>query len=460
MKRIAALAIIATFLLPPASSRAADFDPNFVITDSEATETASFDAADIGIFLGAQRSGLYGYSAPDIDGKVKSAAEIIHGAAQRNGVSPRFLLALLQREQSLITDQAPTAKQLDWAAGFGVCDSCSMDDPALAKYKGFANQLEYAAANFRYFMDNGARLSGFRRVGVPALIDGVTVVPATSATANLYNYTPHLHAQRNFWLVWQKYFVRHYPSGSLVTAAPEIPGTWLIRYGERRLISSPAVLASRFDPGKVLAVEANDLLAYPAGKPIKFANYSLLRSPGGTVYLIVGEERRGFSSATVFRKLGFSASEVDDASWEDLNAYAEGAPLTLSSAYPTGALLQDPATGGVYFVQNGVKNPLYGKELLDLYFKNRKIKKSTAQELASFSLGDPVKLADGELVKAAKESAIYVISEGKRLPIVSGEEFEKQGWKWENVRTVSDKVLGLTPLGEAFDPSAEYTFNF
>ena len=448
MNRKITAILLLLFSTIPFAVRAADFDPNFVISDTEATETQSFDASGLQAFLGAQGSYLANYSAVDTDGVTRRASDIIYNAAVRNQVSPRFLLALLQREQSLLTDPSPSAKQLDWATGFGVCDSCSMDDPSLAKYKGFATQVDDAAAGFRFFMDNG----GARQVGESTLIDGVPVTPKTTATACLYDYTPHLHAQDNFWTVWQRYFVRHYPSGTLATAAPAIAGTWLIRFGERRLITSGAVLISRYDPSKVIRIAANDLLAYSVGAPIKFPNYSLLRSPGGTVYLIVDDERRGFSSMNVFRKIGFSKAEISDASWDDLNAYKEGAPITMASAYPIGALLQDPATHGVYFVDNGIKHPLYSPELLSMYFKNRRVKKSTATELAAFKLGDPINLADGELVKSADSQAIYVISDGERLPITSADVFEKQGWKWDNVFTVSDRVLDLSPLGAPFDP--------
>jgi hypothetical protein len=440
-------------VLAPLSGQAAVFDPDFVISNAEATETSVFDAESLEMFLLARGSGLARYAAADIDGVTRTAAQIIMGAADRYGVSPRFLLALLQREQSLMTDPAPSAKQLDWATGYGICDSCSMDDPALQKYRGFANQVDYAAGNVRYFMDNAGKLAGFRQAGVPTVIDGITVTPENAATANLYNYTPHLQAQENFWTVWQKYFVRRFPNGSLVTAAPDIPGTWQIRFGERRKIASNAVLLSRFDPSKVIKASANDLLAYPEGAAISFPDFSLLRSPGGTVFLLVGDERRGIASMAVFRKLGFNAAEVEDASWEDLNAYKEGAPVTLASSYPFGALFQDAKTGGVYFVQNGVKRPLYGKELLSLYFKSRKIKADKIDELAGFPLGAPVRLAEGELVRVAGSPTVYVISDGQSLPIRSAAAFERQGWKWENVVTVSPKVLALTPTGPAFDPN-------
>ena len=34
------------------------------------------------------------------------------------------------------------------------------------------------------------------------------------------------------------------------------------------------------------------------------------------------------------------------------------------------------------------------------------------------------------------------------------ETFEKQGWKWENVAVVSERVLDLSPLGATFNSTA------
>jgi hypothetical protein len=286
------------------------------------------------------------------------------------------------------------------------------------------------------------------------VIDGIPIKPMTDATAALYNYTPHVIAQINFWNIWQKYFVRRYPNGSILTTK-ELPDYWYIFNGERRKLSSPAVLYSRFSPSKVVNVSANDILAYPIGPEIKFANYSLLQSPKGTIYLIVDDEKRGFASADIFRKLGFSRSEVDKASFEDLAAYPEGTPITMAAAYPLGALLQVPKTGGVYYVQNGVKHAVYGHELISLYFKNLKVKKDQIDELSEFSAGDPISLRDGELVRGQTSATVYVISDGERQPIKSEKIFEDQGWDWKNVVTVSDKVLALSPLGSAFDPSSQ-----
>jgi hypothetical protein len=453
MRKFALIISVVCLVFAPGLSRAADFDPNFVVSNAETEETSSWSVDDVQAFLESKGSGLAGLTFTDIDGVTRRAADIIMNASARHSISPRFLLALMQREQSLVTDSFPSANELDWATGYGVCDSCSESDPALAKYKGFANQVESAADSIRYFIDGGNNASGLRQCNVPTVVDGIPVTPATDATAALYNYTPHVMAQENFWNIWQKYFVRRYPNGS-VLVADEQYGYWYILNGERRKISSPAVLYSRFNPDKIVKVTANEILAYPIGPEVKFANYSLLRSPKGTVYLIVDDLKRGFTSRDVFRKLGFSNLEVDDATFEDLAAYPEGPPITIAAAYPLGALLQVPKTGGVYYVQNGVKHPIYGRELMTLYFGKLKIKKDSIDELSGFAAGDPIALRDGELVRSANGSTVYVIADGERQPIASAEAFEKQGWKWENVITVSDKVLALSPLGPQFDAHA------
>jgi hypothetical protein len=457
MKKIAvltfAISLLATPGLVSADSFSAAFDPNFVVSNAETEETSLWSADDVNSFLYAKGGGLAGMLFADTDGQIRRAADIIINASKRNSISPRFLLALIQREQSLVTDLFPSQNQLDWATGYGVCDSCSKSDPALAKDRGFATQIESAAASFRFYLDGGNKSSGLRQRNVPTVIDGIPVKPMTDATAALYNYTPHVIAQINFWNIWQKYFVRRYPNGSILTTK-ELNDYWYIFNGERRKLASPAVLYSRFNPGKVVTVSANDVLAYPIGQEMKFANYSLLQSPKGTVYLIVDDEKRGFASAAIFRKLGFSRSEVDQASFDDLAAYPEGAPITIAAAYPLGALLQVPKTGGVYFVQNGVKRAIYGNEIIGLYFKNLRINIDRINELADFSEGDPIALRDGELVRGQTGATVYVINGGTRQPIKSEKIFTDQGWNWKNVVTVSDKVLSLSPLGSQFNPQA------
>jgi len=424
----------------------ADFNPDYIISDQELTDYNAMSLAQVQKFLEDKGSSLAHYATIDTDGLGRTASEIIWRVAQSYKISPKVLLVTLQKEQSLVTTAVPTQKQLDWAAGYGICDSCSMSDPTLQKYKGFATQVDYAAGWKRWFLENAATLSWVKQPGITYLIDTYQITPNNLATAAFYTYTPHYHGNYNFWKLWQDWFGKFFPDG---TVLKETDGTsiWLIQRGLRRQFSSYSAFVSRYSPEKLISVSKSELENYELGTPIKFPDYSLLRSPTGTVYLLVGDTRRGFSSNEVFKTIGFNPEEVMDATWEDLNFYVENDPITLQSVYPTGALLQDKTSGGVYFVENGIKKPLWSKQFLTLYFKDKKITAVSVDELKKYSTGEPVKFKDGELVLGESSPTVYFISNSERRPIPSEQVFTGLGFKWENIVKTTDKILSLHPIG-------------
>lgn len=424
----------------------AGFNPNYIISDQELTDYNSLSLTQIQKFLENKGSALAWYFTNDIDGISRTAAEILWRVAQTYKISPKVLLVTLQKEQSLITTKTPTQKQLDWAAGYGVCDSCSLSDPNIQKYKGFATQVDYAAGWKRWYLDNVANLNWVKKPGQTYLIDTYQITPANYATAGFYTYTPHYHGNYNFWKIWQDWFGRFYPDGT-VLKEKDGPGIWLIQRGLKRKFLSYSAFISRYSPEKLIAVSASELENYETGTPIKFPDYSLLRSPGGTVYLIVGETRRGFASSEVFKTIGINPEEIIDATWDEINAYIENDPITLQSVYPLGALLQDKTSGGVYFVENGIKKPLWSKQFLTLYFQNKKITPVSPDELKKYPTGEPVKFKDGELVVGESSPTVYFISNGERRPIPTEEVFNSLGFKWENIIKTTDKILSLHPIG-------------
>ncbi len=429
-----------------------NFDPNYIISDAEVLDYTSMTQGEIQEFLERKGSYLATYSTIDPDGNLMTAAEIIFDRATTNLVSPEFLLVLLQKEMSLIEDDSPKQSQLDWAAGYGCLDGAACNP----RWQGFWKQVNSASLQFRDYMDN-PQLYTYRPGGTytftnpySATVQGdITVTPVNLATAALYNYTPHVYnGNYNFHKIWQRYFTRTYFDGSLLQAEGEA-GVWLIQNNTKRPFMTKGALTSRFDENKIIIVGKTELDKYPAGDPIKFSNYSLLRSPRGTVFLLVDDERRGFASGEALRQIGINPAEIIDAGWEDINIYREGQPITATSTYPTGALLQDKTTGGVYWVDAGSKAPLWDAVFLKTKFKNKKIIAVSPQELAVYPTVEPVLFGDGELVKSPTTAAVYLISDGKKRPFLSGEVFEKLGYKWDNIITVSARVLYLYDEGEA-----------
>lgn len=449
---------------------ASNFDPNNIISDQEMLDASSMTQSDIDLFLRNQGGYISKNNFTNYAGQTKTAAQIIYDAAnnydcggtdvsatapisekeakcQKVTINPKFLLVLLQKEQSLITDKNPTQSQLDWATGYGCPDGGGCNE----RWRGFGRQVNSASLQFFDYIKNPNNY-GFRagqtytvtNTGRPASI----VTPANNATAGLYNYTPHVYnGNFNFYNLWMRYFTFSYPNNTLLQVKGE-PGVWLIQNGVKRPFLTKGALTSRYDLNKVIQVNKTVLDKYPKGAPIKFPQYSLIQSPAGTIYLLVDDTKRGIDSTEAFRKIGFNPEEVVSASWEDVNAYSDGLPITATSSYPTGALLQDSVSGGVYYVTEGTKAPLWDRVLLKTKFKWKSITKETPEKLASYKTVEPAIFNDGELLKSSISPAVYVIDNKKKRPITSGKIFEELGYSWKNVITVPVKILALYADGD------------
>lgn len=445
-------------VLLPTVSWATDFDPGYIISDQDLLDKNAMSQSSIQQFLANKTGTLASYQTTsegkdkngnDITGRGMLVSEAIYEISQRWGISPKFLLVLVQKEQSLIEDNNPSQKQYDWATGYAVCDTCSLSDPAIQRWKGFYKQINSAAAQFEYYLSNPGE---FRyKIGNTYTIDGVTVAPITTATAALYNYTPHMHGNELFHNIWKRYFGKIHPDGSLLQAAGE-SGVWYIQYGTRRPIQSKAALESRFSSNNIITVSESDLESYQVGWPISLPNYSVVRSPTKYLYLIVDDEKRPIMSNDLLKNIGVKTADIIDATGADLDNFFEGMPVTADSVYPQGVLAQDSVTGGVYFVQDENKYPIIAKEIIAVNFPNRTVIKLSPDELDAFKTGDPIMFRDGTLLKPAEYPEVYVISNGKRLWIPDEATFVGLGYKWSNIVTTSYAAVAKLPLGPVLTP--------
>lgn len=450
LSKIFAFFLAVSWLFPFPSS--ASFNPNYLISDEELTDFFSMELGEIQAFL--EKGYLADYKTTDIDDRTRYASEIIWRAAQRNGVNPKVILVMLQKEQSLVTDDDPSQDQLDWALGYGVCDDCSHSDPDIQRWRGFAKQVNSTTLQITegYLTDleeDGETTMGFAP-GVACVIDDTLVVPANNATAALYTYTPHLEGNENFSTIWQAWFGLNYPTGTLLQDN-ESGSVWLIQYGERRPITSRAALLSRFDEDLIIPVAPTVLEAYPSGDAISLPNYSLLHAEDGAIYLLVDDSIRHIVSMEAFRAIGFNTDDLIEVTDAELAAYNDGEAITSDSVYPQGALVQDTTSGGVYYVEDGIKYPLYSREILNARFGGRTIISAGQGELETYETGAPLGFSDGALVGVTGQPAVYLISESKRRPIVNESIFLGFGFKWENVIWTNESSVNLHLLGEVLD---------
>lgn len=437
------LALLLLLTLFAKTSHAQEFSFDYLLGDEELFDFESMHIAEIFSFLREYNSSLQNQFFLDYQGKRKNAATIIYQASLEHKINPKFLLAIIQKEQGLVENFSPAPEDYDWAAGYGVCDGCDRNLSGVAQYRGFGMQVNALAEFFK--QENG---KNFRCHALQSCaIDGIEIIPKNAATAKLYSYTPHLEGNRLFWQIWQKYWKKDYPDGSLIQAFDD-DDIWYIQEGKKRKIASRAVLLSRFHPNRILRVTQSTINKYENGEPIRFSNYTLMRTPNGRIYLFLDDTLRYITSPEVFRTIGFNADEVVDVDPAEISPYSLGENITLSSAYPTGAVVQNKKTQELFYVINGNKMPIYSREILASNFSGKKIIRATPGQLEKFHTGDPLKFKDGDLIKSSDSPAVYVVSGGKRRPFRSGQAFENLGYMWDNIVVTNNRAIEIHPLGE------------
>jgi len=456
---------------------AVDFNPNNIISDQEILDSKAMSLKEIQTFLEEKNSFLATYQGPDFEGNIRKASEIIYNAADNNydcddasdlssnptkdekeqkcrkvSINPKFLLVLLQKEQSLVENSTPpTPRQLDWAVGYGCPDSAACGE----RWRGFGKQVNSAALQFfdyiihpNYYTYKAGGTYTFSNPYSTTHQGTNQVTPENQATAALYNYTPHVYnGNYNFWKIWQRWFTRFYPDGTLLQSKAD-GGIWLIQKGKKRPFASKGALTSRYDLTKVISVNHSDLEKYEKGKTIKFPQYALLKSPKGGIYLLIDDIKHPIKNQKIFKNLGFNPEEVVSATQEELADFADGSQITATSTYPFGTLAQDKKTGGIFWIMDDTKAPLWDKVLLKTKFRNKRIVKMTSKELDKYKTIAPVKFNDGELLKTTNSLAVYIIANGKKRSFSSGKIFEKMGYRWDNVIEVSPKLISLYENGD------------
>jgi len=436
-------------LLAPGISLSAEFNPNNIITDSEMQQCSALGVNEIQKFLESKGGYLANYSALDIDNEYKTAAQIIYESAQRNNINPKFLLVTLQKEQSLITDDSPTQKQLDWATGYAVCDSCSMSDPKIQEHKGFANQVDNAGGIIRWYYDNKETSSFIKKVNSPIFIDNEQVVPQSWATAFLYTYTPHLQGNKNFWRIWNSWFAGFYPNGTVLLSASSSQ-YYLITDGKKRLFKNKNVLISRIDPRFAVTVSDIDLINYPDGTSISFPNYSILKTPSG-YYLLDYDTVRKFENEEVVKKLGYNPQEIVEANDSDFDGYEIGSVITASTTNPQGIIYRiTDAANSHFLLKDNILHPLVSAEVAKTNFPGLEIENHKKKDIVNYKFSDSlITFADGTLIKMKDSNILYVIEKGKKRKISDGDTFVAMGYSSKNLITVELATLLSMPEGDS-----------
>jgi hypothetical protein len=184
----------------------------------------------------------------------RSAAQIIWDASQQYHINPQVIIATIQKEQTLITDDWPWPYQYRSATGYGCPDTPSPSCDST--YYGFTNQVNKMASQMQHYASSP---NSFNHI--PGQNNQVRFNPATScgsstvfienmATASLYNYTPYqpnqaalndmygqgdscsAHGNRNFWRIFSDWFGSTHTNGKWLRQSTANGQVWLVAEGQ------------------------------------------------------------------------------------------------------------------------------------------------------------------------------------------------------------------------------------
>lgn len=203
------------FITPP--EKAAAYDRNLLCTDAGLVNSSALNTTGIQAFLVSKGSFLKSYSQGG-----RTAAQIINDAAKENGINPVAILAMIQKEQSLVSMSSYNQGSLDWAMGYGATDSATYQ-----QFKGFTTQIDNGTWQLRKNYDYWATNGSVWNVGKSMLLkpDNVMVTFGNKCTSAQYRYTPHLGV--NFMNNFNAWGGNGYYGAQYVTQGPRTgPGAW------------------------------------------------------------------------------------------------------------------------------------------------------------------------------------------------------------------------------------------
>lgn len=294
----------------------------------------------------------------------KSAAMIVHEVAQSCGINPQVLIVLLQKEQSLVTDDWPWSVQYRSATGYGCPDTAPCDE----QYYGFFNQVYEAARAFKRYALNPTNYNyrygrnNYILYNPNTSCGGSNVYIQNQATASLYIYTPYqpntsalnnlygsgdscgAYGNRNFWRMFNDWFGS--TRGSYLLRSVQDATVYMVVDGNKYPIADLAILGALYPLGPVKYVSQDYLNQKTTGQTVG----RLIRDEGGTIYFHDAGIKLGFTSCGQVAHYGYTCGDYINLTDPMMQKLVTGPVMT--QVFGT-------TSGKNFYIENGTKKEIY-----------------------------------------------------------------------------------------------------
>ncbi|NOQ68167.1 hypothetical protein GQ568_01880, partial [Patescibacteria group bacterium] len=234
-----------------------------------------------------------------------------------------------------------------------------------------------------------------------------------------------------------------YPDGSLLQEF-DTAKVYYLENGLKRAMEMTGEEFAKmgFAASDIKKVFASDLKIYENGKIIKYApDGKLLKDKSGTVFSIENGKKRKFTSAQLFEYLNYKWEDIEEDAY--LSFYLENSDMV----YPDGTLVRREKENEIYLIKNKERKKIFSNSLMSVFgYEAEDVLSVTEDEFNHFPEGEMVKYPDNTLVKAENFPVIYLIENGKRKEFTSAVLFERSGYKWKDIISITKEEIKNYPL--------------
>lgn len=364
----------------------------------------------------------------------ETAATIVYKVSQSCGINPQVLLVMLQKEQSLVTDDWPWSIQYTKALGAFCPDSTLPSDVdanhngCYDEYEGFFKQMYYGAHRLKVYAAN-PDLFNYKAGRNNTILwnpntacGSSTVYIQNQATASLYIYTPYRpnqaaldnlygegdgcssYGNRNFWRMFNDWFGS--TEGSYLLRTTSSATVYLVTEDSKYPIADQATLTALYPMGTVKYVSDSYLSSLTTGSTVK----RLIKGSGSTLYFFDAGIKLTFSSCTMVAHYGMGCGDYTQLSDLQINQFANG---------PTMPQVMHTTSDKWFYMLNGDKKEAANQDALTnagISTTNVRLHESS---LANLTLGTPVTTTN-TVVSARGTKSKSFISGSTKYDIPSG----------------------------------------
>ena len=239
---------------------------------------------------------------------------------------------------------------------------------------------------------------------------------------------------------------RALPAEGTLVKSRDNPGVFMITNNEKRLLSAFVFKQRGLKFADVLTAEPGELDSYPTGTVLPPADGTLVKAANSPAVFHVGNGKLEPLTAFVFKVRSFSFKNVQSVAPAELASWE----VTRVMPPPTGLLIKARSNPAVYYTEGGVKRPISFDVFVVRKFNFKDVIVGADPEIELIELGEPLKLPERALVKTKDNAAVYFMVDGILQPLTFNA-FQNRSFRFSDVFTISAEEFAKYQVGDVVE---------